>query len=109
MRRKTVSSSMIASVGYAAKTRVLEIEFLSGRIYQYFEVDRDTYGALLKASSIGTYFNAYIRDEYSFVRTRVMVSRGAPAGNTWNHPRAGAGLSGEPIAGVPTSRHHLAL
>jgi hypothetical protein len=68
MRRKPVSSSVIASVGYAARKRVLEIEFLSGRIYQYFDVERATYDALLKAPSMGTFFNAHIKDEYSFVR-----------------------------------------
>jgi KTSC domain len=68
MRRKPVSSSMIASVGYAARTRTLEIEFLSGRIYQYLDVDRNTYEALLRAPSLGTFFNAHIKDEYSFVR-----------------------------------------
>lgn len=68
MRRKPVSSRMIASVGYAAKKRVLEVEFLSGRIYQYFDVDQDIYYAMLKASSIGTFFNEHIKDEYAFVR-----------------------------------------
>jgi len=68
MRRKPVSSSMIASIGYAARTRTLEIEFLSGRIYQYFDVERETYDSLLKAPSLGTYFNTHIRDEYLFVR-----------------------------------------
>ena len=68
MRRKPVFSSMIASVGYAARTKTLEIEFLSGRIYQYFGVDKDTYDALLRAPSLGTYFNECIKDEYSFVR-----------------------------------------
>jgi hypothetical protein len=68
MRRKPVSSSVIASIGYAIRTRTLEIEFLSGRIYQYFDVERATYDALLKAPSIGTFFNAHIKDEYSFVR-----------------------------------------
>jgi hypothetical protein len=68
MRRKPVSSSMIASVGYMARSKLLEIEFLSGRIYQYFDVDRDTYDALLRAPSLGTFFNAHIKDEYSFVR-----------------------------------------
>jgi len=68
MRRKPVSSSMIASVGYAARSKLLEIEFLSGRIYQYLEVDRDTYEALLRAPSLGTFFNEHIKDEYAFVR-----------------------------------------
>jgi KTSC domain len=68
MRRKPVSSSVIASVGYAAKKRILKIEFVSGRIYQYLDVDRDTYDALLKAPSLGTFFNECIKDEYEFVR-----------------------------------------
>jgi len=38
------------------------------RIYQYFDIDTDTYDALLRASSLGTYFNEHIKDEYSFVR-----------------------------------------
>lgn len=68
MRRTRVSSSVIASTGYSARTRSLEIEFVSGRIYQYLDVDRGTYAALLAAPSKGTYFNAHIKDEYAFVR-----------------------------------------
>lgn len=68
MRRKSVSSSLIASVGYATRSRLLEIEFLSGRIYRYSDVDRETYDALMKAPSLGAYFNACIKDEYAFVR-----------------------------------------
>jgi len=68
MRRKSVSSSAIASAGYAVKTSTLEIEFVSGRIYQYFDVERATYDALLKASSVGTFFNAHIKEEHACVR-----------------------------------------
>jgi hypothetical protein len=68
MRRKRVSSSVIAAVGYAARTETLEIEFVSGRIYQYLDVERETYSALMSAPSLGTYFNAHIKDEYAFVR-----------------------------------------
>jgi len=70
MRRTRVSSSVVASVGYAAKTRTLEVEFVSGRIYQYLDVERDTHDALLAAPSKGTYFNAHIKDEYAYVRVR---------------------------------------
>ena len=68
MRRKPVSSSVIASVGYAARSKLLEIEFVSGRIYQYLDVERETHDAFLEAPSMGTFFNAHIKDEYSFVR-----------------------------------------
>jgi hypothetical protein len=68
MRRKPVSSSVIASVGYAAQKRILEIEFVSGRIYQYLDVEPAIHDALLKAPSLCTFFNECIKDEYEFVR-----------------------------------------
>jgi hypothetical protein len=68
VRRVRVSSSVIASVGYAARKQVPEIEFVSGRIYQYLDVERETYEALLEAPSKGTFFNERIRDDYAYVR-----------------------------------------
>jgi hypothetical protein len=68
MRRKPVSSSMIASVGYLARSRMLEIEFVSGSIYRYLDVDKEVYDDFMEAPSKGTFFNAHIKDEYSFVR-----------------------------------------
>ena len=59
---------MIASIGYLARSRMLEIEFVSGTIYRYFDVEQETYGDFLEAPSKGTFFNAHIKDEYSFVR-----------------------------------------
>ena len=59
---------MIASIGYLARSRMLEIEFVSGSIYRYLDVEQKTYGAFLEAPSKGTFFNAHIKDDYSFVR-----------------------------------------
>jgi hypothetical protein len=59
---------MIASVGYLARSRMLEIEFVSGSIYRYLDVEQETYDDFLAAPSKGTFFNAHIKDEYSFVR-----------------------------------------
>ena len=36
MERQYVSSSNIASIGYDPDNLVLEIEFLSGAVYQYY-------------------------------------------------------------------------
>ncbi len=47
---------------------MLEIEFVSGSIYQYLEVEQETFADFLEAPSKGTFFNAHIKDEYSFVR-----------------------------------------
>ena len=40
MIRKSVTSSDIRSIGYDDETRILEIEFHSGGIYQYYSVPR---------------------------------------------------------------------
>jgi hypothetical protein len=66
MKRISVSSSNIASVGYAPVSRVLEIEFLSkGSVYQYYLVPELVYIQLMNASSKGSYFIDHIRDKYN--------------------------------------------
>jgi len=60
-----VSSSNLRSVGYDPKTRVLEIEFHSGGIYQYSGVPESEYNALMNATSKGSYFAHNIKNNYS--------------------------------------------
>lgn len=66
MLRINVSSSNIASVGYDATSQVLEIEFHSGGIYQYFSVPQLEHAGFMNASSHGTYFHEHIKDVYSY-------------------------------------------
>ena len=66
MTRVSLSSSVIASAGYDERTSTLEIEFVSGRIYRYFDVPRAQFDGLLSAESVGTYFNANIRDVFDY-------------------------------------------
>lgn len=68
MRRKHVASSAISSVGYDEHSSVLEVEFQSGAVYDYFDVPPKVYRALLKAPSKGSFVSQRIRDRYSFVR-----------------------------------------
>ena len=68
MKRQPVISSSLRSVGYDAATETLEIEFRSGGVYRYYGVPREVYEALMKAPSLGSYFQAYIRDEYRYAR-----------------------------------------
>lgn len=70
MKRQSVSSSNIASIGYDETNEILEIEFLSGGIYQYFDVPNYVYGELMDADSHGKYFNAYIKDKYETKKIR---------------------------------------
>ena len=61
MDRRTVRSSMLASVGYDRVTGTLEVAFVEGGIYQYFEVPSNVYSGLMSASSHGTYFDAHVK------------------------------------------------
>lgn len=61
MERQCVSSSNIASIGYDSDSRVLEVEFLRGAVYQYYDVPQSIYDGLMAADSHGKYFVAYIK------------------------------------------------
>jgi KTSC domain len=68
MRRKSVSSSSVTSVGYDSETRTLEIEFNSGSVYEYNEVPPEIYQGLMEAPSKGRYFANEIRGQYPSTR-----------------------------------------
>ena len=74
MRRVWIDSSSIASIGYEAATRELEIEFReSGDVYRYFDVPAEEHAAILAADSRGTYFNHVFKERnYRYC----LVSRG---------------------------------
>ena len=62
MKRTPVSSSNLASVGYDEISHTLEIGFVNGSVYQYFQVPAHVYRDLMNAASHGSYFNEYIKD-----------------------------------------------
>lgn len=68
MNRHRVDSSTITAVGYDRDTAVLEIEFTSGDVYEYFLVPLSVYQALVSAPSPGRYFGDHLRDKYRFRR-----------------------------------------
>lgn len=68
MERVGVSSSSISEVGYDEAGNTLEIMFLDGRVYQYFDVPVWVYEALINAPSVGQYFHSEIRGTYRFAR-----------------------------------------
>ncbi len=68
MNRQSVSSSNLRSVGFDREAMVLEVEFHSGGIYQYFGVPEHVYANLVEASSLGQYFNANIKNVYRWRR-----------------------------------------
>lgn len=68
MERQTVSSSNVASVGYDPATATMEVEFLSGSVYQYFDVPEHEYEALIGAGSVGSYLASNIKGHYRYAR-----------------------------------------
>lgn len=70
MKRKRVVSSAIAAIGYDATSRTLEVEFVSGRIYQYREVEATVFRAFMSADSKGSFFMENIRNDYPDIRVR---------------------------------------
>lgn len=66
MTRIPVSSSNLASVGYDLSSKILEIEFLSGGIYQYFGIPQYVYDNLMSANSHGKYFAQNIKDVFKY-------------------------------------------
>ncbi|MDC7787250.1 KTSC domain-containing protein [Rhodoplanes sp. TEM] len=65
-----VDSSAIRSARYDAAEHVLEITFVTGRVYVYGGVPETIYDAFLKAESKGRFFNERIRDAFATARKR---------------------------------------
>lgn len=65
MQRHPVSSSNIASIGYDLASFTLEIEFNSGRVYQYFDVPEHIHQELMSAGSAGSYFARSIKNSFA--------------------------------------------
>jgi KTSC domain len=69
MDRTPVTSTQLASIGYDPATLTLEVEFRKGGVYQYIGVAAETHQQLMTAQSIGTFFNAVIREGgFAYVR-----------------------------------------
>jgi hypothetical protein len=60
-------SSVIRSFDYDPAEQRLEIEFVSGRRYSYFDVPESLVDAMRRVTSKGGFFNRRIRDHYHFV------------------------------------------
>lgn len=68
MERVSVSSSNIASVGHDDPTQTLEVEFLDGAVYEYYDVPEYVFQELITASSVGGYFGQRVKNVYGFSR-----------------------------------------
>jgi hypothetical protein len=66
MARAPLQSSVLAAAEYFPELPALDIVFNTGDVYRYFEVPLSLYQDLLEADSKGAFFNAHIRNQFSF-------------------------------------------
>jgi len=66
MRVTAVESTTLVTVSYDEARELLQLEFCSRAIYQYFSVPAAVHQWLLDASSKGRYFNQAIRGHFPY-------------------------------------------
>jgi hypothetical protein len=81
MNVTAVESTTLATVTYDNARKVLQLEFHSRAIYQYFGVPAQVHEALLSASSKGIYFNRVIRGRFPY---RLVSSLGGDVLDAWH-------------------------
>ena len=66
MQRSKLESRALASAGYDPATQTLEIEFSSGRVYEYTDVPESVYAWLLRTPGKGAYVSRMINGRYEY-------------------------------------------
>ncbi len=64
MNTTTVESTTLATVAYDDAQELLQLQFRSRAVYQYYGVPAPVHEALLRAPSKGSYFNRAIRGRF---------------------------------------------
>jgi hypothetical protein len=64
MEYRDVSSSNIRSIGYDAESSILEIIFLSGPRYAYYDFPESLWFEFDSAESHGKFFHAHIKGHF---------------------------------------------
>ncbi len=66
MLRERQSSTSIVSIGYDKASQTLEVEFVSGGVYQYLNVPAGLYTRLRQAASKGQFVNTMIKPVFPY-------------------------------------------
>ena len=71
LERQPVKSRILRSVGYDESSKILEVEFQTGLIYQYWGVPLKVYQDLMSSDTIGKYFTDKVWNRF---RTKQMIA-----------------------------------
>ncbi len=61
-----LQSSVLTAAEYFPELPAIDIVFTAGEVYRYLKVPLSLYQGLLEADSKGAFFNAQIRNQFSF-------------------------------------------
>jgi KTSC domain len=64
VERLPVKSRILRSAGYDAGTKILEIEFQNGLVYQFLNVPLKVSTDLMRSDEIGKYFTDKVRSRF---------------------------------------------
>ena len=67
-RISITDSSNVAGIGYDHRTQTLEVEFVKGSVYQYFDVPQNIYDEFISSGSKGQYLAGNIKGNYRYAR-----------------------------------------
>jgi len=82
MNRTPVESSSVRSIGYDPETKVLQVEFTSGGLYEYYGVTQFAHDEFIASESKGSHFAVKIRACFESKR---LHDAGCEQGNCWCH------------------------
>lgn len=68
MDKQNVASSNVKAIGYDRHTQTLEVEFLNGRVYQYYGVPENMHSQFMQVPSKGKFLHTCIKDQFPFSR-----------------------------------------
>lgn len=68
MEMHSVDSTSITAIGYDEDSQTLQVEFVRGASYQYFDVPLQIFEGMREASSAGQYLNQQLRGIYRYSR-----------------------------------------
>jgi KTSC domain-containing protein len=68
MNRTGVTANGIAQVGYEDGSEILEIEFSSGKVFQFFNVPQKMFNQLMSTSHKEIYYEREILERFPYKR-----------------------------------------
>ena len=69
-RQPIADSTSVRSTGYDPQSLILEVEYASGRIYDYENVPIEVVEAMCKAESIGSFLAKNVKFKYEYTEVR---------------------------------------